>query len=457
VYESPFAAALRLITPPTCCETNRSMKITKIPGRKKCWMLDRGTVHGKRRRESFYTEVEAKEAMEKYLMNPGIYSRVSTQPLTVEEHKELLRLARKGMLFEIQDWFAAGKGTIRPEGRTGSSLVTATELGFHSLAKVLLDNGQFEEAEMEKALRESCALGHYEIATMLVEHGAPAQKLHFFDLDRRIDPKFIRFMLDRGVDPEVENGFACVLAHTKAPPLLRIYQEYLLKMPCLRTQMALALIKCIEKGDENGVRLLRSHVFDHFERIAPWTRNGNGEETSPAEEAARLDTPNILRELRLQPTFEQLRILLHASCWRSQPETLKYLLQLLHGHSPAEFLNDCDDGTSSILSRVVRCTPQEMWLPKPESRYDEHLEYLRLLFNNGARLGEDCSSPFCIRRELLATRARHAYKVIELLWEHRESCQVAFIKKLVNNPKLRTHLCAYSGGLVTEILKHKSD
>jgi ankyrin repeat protein len=69
--------------------------------------------------------------------------------LDEEGHNHLLWLCRNGMLFEVQIWLNEGNSTLRPEGKRTSALISAAEMGFHSLVQVLLERGEFEPEEKQ--------------------------------------------------------------------------------------------------------------------------------------------------------------------------------------------------------------------------------------------------------------------------------------------------------------------
>ena len=89
----------------------------------------------------------------------------------------LIDLCKKGHLFEVQQWVADGKPVNLPYDdpkcrRLLSPLEIATDMGFHSLAAVLLDGGAIQEPEgwglpIYKAIRQK----RRDLIELLVDHG----------------------------------------------------------------------------------------------------------------------------------------------------------------------------------------------------------------------------------------------------------------------------------------------
>jgi hypothetical protein len=333
-------------------------------------------------------------------------------------------------------------------------------MGFHSLVRVLLEQGEFESREMEQALEKACVWGFHPIARLLVEHGAPMANLWFSSVASRIDRDFIGFMLERGADPGMGDEFAYVCRRTKAKPLLGVYRDYRERFPVLEEQMALAMIDCIEKNDEKGFLLTRWAGVDPFLKVREWSRDDPKEEEEEeswqrcaASEAVICERQKFLELLQIRPDTSQLRALLERSPWRANADILTYLISLCpDGPSgvPA-LLNDRADGTCRILSCAL--SRYHGWFGRnPGPEQDACFAYMTVLLANGARWGvDDTVTIDRIRRALYHNEASYAARVLRLLWDHPDLCPREMTRELADKPKMRGLLKLHDKKLMGEM------
>ena len=103
--------------------------------------------------------------------SPTAYNAPTSQVLTVEEGKELVRLCRTGRLYEVDAWIASGKSISVPSAFRKTPLQVAVEIGFHSLVRLLARNDR-DVTNLNQALSDAVALRNLDTVSLLLEHGA---------------------------------------------------------------------------------------------------------------------------------------------------------------------------------------------------------------------------------------------------------------------------------------------
>lgn len=381
--------------------------------------------------------------------------------LTEDEHNELLWLCRNGMLFEVQDWLDSGKSTLRPEEKRTSALISAAEMGFHSLVKVLLQRGEFEMVEKERALREACTRGSFEVAKVLVLHGAPANTVDFFDMCAcGIDREFLGFMLDHGADPSLEDGFAWELVTRKTKPLLGLFFEYREKIPAMEIQASRALRECVEKNSERGIALLTWAKVDPLLKVSdtPCLDQPDDDKDfyeSAAQAAIRRGNLKALRMMKISPTREELQELLSDTTWRCEPKILRHLMRFA---SDGSVLNDRPDGTSTILSAAIGQTPDHWSKLLGREGERKRLIFIRILVKHGAMWGRDSELDLNHwRRRLYHSEATYVGKLARYMWENPGSFPRDMFLELVSKPKIRQWIVEQDRELAKEVFGIQSN
>src|SRR4051794_38313056 len=96
-----------------------------------------------------------------------------------DDLKEFIALCRKGQLYAVEDWIAAGKRFRNPEGNFALwPLRAAMEKGFHSLVEVLLRAG-VEQNEKDAALSHAVRDRRLDLIQLLTAHGADVNSMSF--------------------------------------------------------------------------------------------------------------------------------------------------------------------------------------------------------------------------------------------------------------------------------------
>ena len=131
-----------------------------------------------------------------------------------KDHKQLVDLIHKGKLFALQEWIKAGKPLRPPKSfpRARRLLLTAVRTGFHSLVEVLLRVGPWPARELADALKWTRSERRYDIADLLLSHGAEPEKQSFETVCELLDFAMIERHLRAGRDPNEGNVFARLLS-----------------------------------------------------------------------------------------------------------------------------------------------------------------------------------------------------------------------------------------------------
>ena len=69
--------------------------------------------------------------------SPTAFNASTSQVLTIEQGKELVRLCRTGRLYEVDAWIASGKSPSVPSEFRKTPLQVAVDIGFYSLIRLL--------------------------------------------------------------------------------------------------------------------------------------------------------------------------------------------------------------------------------------------------------------------------------------------------------------------------------
>ena len=148
-----------------------------------------------------------------------------------EEIMPLIDLCKKGHLFEVQQWVADGKPVNLPYDdpkcrRLLSPLEIATDMGFHSLAAVLLDGGAIQEPEgwglpIYKAIRQK----RRDLIELLVDHGQDVAEVDMHEVFNTWEPDLMEYFIEMGADPEADNALASALCG-RIRTALRIYKKF---------------------------------------------------------------------------------------------------------------------------------------------------------------------------------------------------------------------------------------
>ena len=186
-----------------------------------------------------------------------------------EDFQQLLDLVNKGKLFDMQDWIKSGKRLRSPEGADYNAQVLneAVGTGFHSLVEELLRAGGWSADELAVALDSARYYKRFDIAELLLNHGAQSKQLDFQTCCENLDLPMMERHLRAGADPNRDNDFARALSRVKARPLLGFYKQFHTEFPALQDQAALALSEAVQKNQLRWTALLAWAGADPFRHV----------------------------------------------------------------------------------------------------------------------------------------------------------------------------------------------
>ena len=303
--------------------------------------------------------------------------------------QELLAIIQSGRLFALQDWIKAGK-RLRFIARSvleDQVLRAAINTGFHSMVEELLRAGAWSAKELASCLELARSKRRYEIADLLLSHGAKPKQVDFQTCCAELDFTMMERHLRSGTDPNRDNDFAQALSRVKARPLLRFYREFHAEFPALDDQAALALSEAVQENQVRWTALLAWAGADPFRPVPCSLFDSFPVDpescTNAAKEALRRNNPEILKALHLKPTAAQAVELLKQLPYNNKVELIRSLLAVIpHGQ-----MNDTARGSCSALEHLVsKMTDATTWFnnsqPKDEINTSQCIE---MLLDAGAR------------------------------------------------------------------------
>jgi hypothetical protein len=336
-----------------------------------------------------------------------------------EDLKLLLDAIQRGQLFALQDLLKAGKRTrvIEGPGKNLCLLHEAIYTGFHSMIEELLRTGGWSQIELAEALDLARARKRYDIADLLVSHGAQVKQLDFQTCCKELDLGAMERHLRAGTDPNRDNAFAEALCTIKARPLLRFYRQFRAEFPALDDQAALALCDAVQDNQVRWTALLAWAGADPFRPI-PNDFSGSFPVdpencTTVAREALWRNDPGILKVLRLNPTPEQSVELLKETAYRPNSSFFRSLFSKVN----PSVINDTPLGGSSALDALLRREHgRSPWSTETETEQEtETLQCIEMLLDAGAKWHPVPEELRYIRRALLKHDARYIVQVVRLL------------------------------------------
>src|SRR5580692_3496226 len=98
-----------------------------------------------------------------------------------EEIKELVRLCRRGRLYDVESWIATGKSFEGIIAKRKTLLQIAVETGFHSLVELIAKH-EHSQSSKDSALADAVSLKRLDFVELLVENGARTDAVPFADV-----------------------------------------------------------------------------------------------------------------------------------------------------------------------------------------------------------------------------------------------------------------------------------
>lgn len=368
-----------------------------------------------------------------------------------EEIKPLIGLCRAGRLFEVQNWISEGKPVSLPPPENmkrakASPLQVALELGFYSLAQLLLENGASLD-ESHYLLSYALHKRRLDFVELLLKHGAD---MHCVPMDEVFDTwsrEIVEFFIARGADLISGNPIASALC-SRVRPALGIYMQYRDKHPALRDQVDIALRHHCKEGNLKWVSLLLWAGADPNSRGPDSPFESDPESfISALEVAALYGHGDIfkLKKLRFDPASNPEDLMWYA-CLGGKAEILKLILE--KGFSPKDLQNNGSTLIQLLIQRMGRDFDYFSHVRK-EKDIDSYksrdlMKMLHMLVRHGARWepGENREIN-TVRRSLLKMRDDYAVEFIWIMSEYR-SCRRSDLETLVRPPTMRLLISRYS-------------
>jgi hypothetical protein len=143
------------------------------------------------------------------------------QATEADRAKALIALCRKGRLYDIEKWIAAGKSldisAATKRGRQRSLLEIAVEIGFHSLVELIAKHEAHQSAK-DAALSDAVSSRRLDLVELLLANGADIKSVPLADVLLTWEPKLIQFFLDHGQIPWREDLSPRLSAQKSEPP-----------------------------------------------------------------------------------------------------------------------------------------------------------------------------------------------------------------------------------------------
>jgi hypothetical protein len=242
------------------------------------------------------------------------------------------------MLLEVQEWIRASKPIPRGGKPEDSPLAIAGGTGFHSLVKLLLDDGEgWSQGHRDAALVAALTGGNVEAARLLLARGAQPAGLN---------TEALAVCVEAGVDLDTGTPLARELLndHDAAFAFLERWHG---KNGSVSDQGAMALISEVREGEERKVRRLLHAGASPRRRVTEL--DGRHEPKGPTTaiaEGVRVGTFRILLMLGVRKT-DRPQELMKQACWDYDIVKIKHLLQR------GAKLND-KDGGSTVLQACIK-------------------------------------------------------------------------------------------------------
>jgi hypothetical protein len=336
-----------------------------------------------------------------------------------EDLQQLLDLIHKGKLFALHQWIKDGKRIRSPEQTDchAEILNEAVATGFHSLVEELLRAGGWSADELTDALEKARYHKRFDIAELLINHGAQVQQLDFQTSCEELDLPMMERHLRNGVDPGKDNAFARALSYVKARPLLGFYRQFHAEFPALQDQAALALSEAVQKNQVRWTALLAwagADPFRHVPRDLDTPFPADAEDfTTAAGEAVWRNRPEILKVLHLKPTASQAIELLDQAVYTKNSDLIRSFLAII----PRDQVNKSPRGSSAALEKFVTLFGDvAAWSSNSPPEADaKTLQCIEALLDAGAKWNPPTADLRYARRALRNHDNRYIVQVLRLL------------------------------------------
>jgi ankyrin repeat protein len=378
-----------------------------------------------------------------------------SNPLSLAEAKELIRLCEAGRLYEVEAWIRAGKSIAVPAEIRKTPLKVAIATGFHSLIELLL---RHEESQQVKNDSLRLALQHDRPALieLALAHGGEIVAVPFLDVLLTGNRAIVTAFLEYGADPLTDFPFARAFCQLRAKTTLGSFLDCRRMKPELGPQLQeqadMALRQFCQEGNLKWVSLLmwagadprtRGPAVDDAEHIddSEW-------HTTALNEASASGNVKLLKRLGANSS-DDLAGMLERAAYSARPDVLAYLLDL--GAKP----NDKPDGGSTALESCIRHLGWEDFdrvrygygptYQSPAHKVSNGRAAVKLLLQHGAIWKPQPSTLNDTRRILYRLEPEVTVELVSHLLETANG--ESGVRELLRVPRMRQHLASCASQL----------
>lgn len=379
---------------------------------------------------------------------------------TQDEIKPLVELCKAGKLFEVQEWVKAGKPINLPlvhEKRTKRNrpLWVAIELGFHSLVRVLLEDGAEIEESDYSPLDHALWKRRLDLIQLLVEHGADIHSVTMKSVFETWDTRIMEYFIEKGADVETGNPLAHALC-SRIRTALSIFQRYKDRVSSFQKQINIALRHHCKEGNLKWVSLLLWAGADPYEK-GPDSAH---DESYPEEDKNALELAALFghfeifkfKRIQLDPKQPRAKELLQEACHGGKADLLRVLLA--KGFNPQEFEDEGSPLIQSLLNNLCWSFSYDSYdfysyrrRPRKDidtSKSREKIKMIHLLVRHGAKWKpKDESDVNDARRSLLKMSPDYTMEFIWIMSQYK-ACNRENIKQLIRTPSMRALLSKHN-------------
>lgn len=343
------------------------------------------------------------------------------------------------MLFEVQDWLRAGKPV--PTGGE-SPLALAAGKGFHSLVKVLLDQGPSQDM-LDAALACAGAGGNLETCRLLLERGAGVGGVRAADVLRCGNPNVEDLLMTAGMD--IETGFPLAKAITDwSKEALAFLKRWRRRSKAVRRQGAMALKQFVIREEDWRMRRVKVAGADPrlmVPTLVPRYKNDRWENSALQEAVFRGTFPAVLA-MGVRKTDKLQELLELALCSLNR-------VKVMHVIRRGAKINDQANGGSSTLDHLLLM----MGGPCNDSeRAHFAWELTKELIAMGARWVPDAGGLRDVRAFLKTAKRGRCVEVARLLVESKAASRET-VAALFGTPSIQRRLDKEELAKIKEIVR----
>ena len=359
-----------------------------------------------------------------------------------EEISPLVELCRKGQLFEVHEWIAAGKPVNRPEPvpyerrALPSPLEVAVEKGFHSLVRVLLEAGALNESRLSASpIHMAIHAKRMDLIELMLECGMDMSEVDMDVVFGTWDPNLMEYFIGKGADMETGNPLAVALSDG-IRTALKIYFKYKDRYPSFREQLNIALRHHAGAGHRKWIALTLWAGADPY---APGLTEPDDDDEATAVEYAVLsgqpEAFDMLTRKRFDPDDPDLLAVFRYPAAKRCVETMERIVA--RGFRFTRLLPES--------SRVIQDNLEHLPYGGIESPYlvsnkpKASMVAIRIMAEHGARWMPSAAQIKEVRKVLL--KMPPAY-VDYLAWvmTTNMACDPAVLEELLRTPAIQAHI-----------------